>query len=109
MPMPRTSAGVVCTLRLTMETFEPTSALISVDLPAFGAPISATKPQRVSPIRLDAFARQHGGCGRLFGRAFRAADAFGRRELRHIDRDAEFGIMVWASALNFAVVRCRQS
>ena len=28
-------------------TFEPTSALSSVDLPAFGAPISATKPQRV--------------------------------------------------------------
>ena len=47
--MPRMSARVVCTLRETMVTLEPTSALSSVDLPALGAPISATKPQRVSP------------------------------------------------------------
>ena len=33
---------------MTIDTFEPTSALISVDLPAFGAPIRATKPQRVA-------------------------------------------------------------
>ena len=45
---PRTMARVVCTLRETMETLEPTSALVSVDLPAFGAPISAMKPQRRS-------------------------------------------------------------
>ena len=44
--MPRISARVVCTLRETMVTLEPTSALTSVDLPTFGAPISATKPQR---------------------------------------------------------------
>ena len=48
MAMPRTSARVVCTLRLTIDTFEPTSALISVDLPALGAPISATKAQRIA-------------------------------------------------------------
>src|SRR4051812_38208366 len=30
-----------------MATFAPTSALSSVDLPAFGAPISATNPARV--------------------------------------------------------------
>ena len=46
MAMPRTSVRVVCTLGVTIETLVPTSALISVDLPAFGAPISATKPQR---------------------------------------------------------------
>ncbi len=46
--MPRTAVRVVCALRETMETFEPTSALSSVDLPAFGAPMSATKPHRVS-------------------------------------------------------------
>ncbi len=40
--MPRTSARVVCTLRETIDTLAPTSALMSVDLPAFGAPISAT-------------------------------------------------------------------
>ena len=45
--MPRTCERVVCTLRDTMETFAPTSALSSVDLPALGAPMSATKPQRV--------------------------------------------------------------
>ncbi len=45
--MPRTGARVVCTLRDTIDTFEPTRALISVDLPALGMPISAAKPQRV--------------------------------------------------------------
>ena len=46
MTMPRISARVVCTLRETIVTLEPTSALTSVDLPTLGAPISATKPQR---------------------------------------------------------------
>ena len=45
--MPRTMARVVCTLCVTIETFAPTSRLTSVDLPAFGAPISATKPEWV--------------------------------------------------------------
>ena len=92
--MPRISARVVCTLRETIVTLEPTSALTSVDLPTFGAPISATKPQRVAaagdgpspaaqPSRraaLDAFARHHGGGGGLLGGALGAADAFGRRK-----------------------------
>ena len=74
--MPRISARVVCTLCETMVTLEPTSALSSVDLPALGAPISATKPQRVSPagwvsgiklVGCDTDARQHGGGGGLFG------------------------------------------
>ena len=42
------SARVVCTLGVTIEILVPTSALSSVDLPAFGAPISATKPQRAA-------------------------------------------------------------
>ena len=45
--MPRTGTRVVCALWVTIETLAPTSALTSVDLPAFGAPIMATKPQRV--------------------------------------------------------------
>ncbi len=45
MAMPRTRARVVWTLRDTIETLEPTSALSRVDLPAFGAPIRATKPR----------------------------------------------------------------
>ena len=40
--IPRTSERVVCTLRDTIDTLAPTRALMSVDLPAFGAPISAT-------------------------------------------------------------------
>ena len=95
--MPRTSARVVCTLCVTIETLAPTSALTSVDLPALGAPISATKPQRVASacgagsaierVRgLDAFARQHGGGGGLLGRALGAAEAFRRRELGQLAR-----------------------
>ncbi|MCY1301448.1 hypothetical protein D9M70_510610 [compost metagenome] len=53
MKMPRTSARVVCTLCVTMETFVPTSWLTSVDFPAFGAPISATKPERVCPVSVS--------------------------------------------------------
>ena len=47
MAMPITRMRVVCTLGETMLTFEPTSALTSVDLPALGAPTMATKPARV--------------------------------------------------------------
>ena len=35
---------VVCGLSATIATFWPTSAFSSVDLPAFGRPISETKP-----------------------------------------------------------------
>src|ERR1700709_2936697 len=78
--MPRISARVVCTLRETIVTLEPPSALTSVDLPTLGAPISATKPQAVatgaaSPCgstviaaAADAFARDHHGGRNLFGR-----------------------------------------
>src|SRR3954451_2609048 len=51
--MPRTSVRVVCTLRETIDTFEPTRLLSRVDLPAFGAPIRATKPQRVASLGTD--------------------------------------------------------
>ena len=39
----QTRARVVCTLG-AIETFSPTSALTSVDFPALGAPMTATKP-----------------------------------------------------------------
>src|SRR3970282_2750388 len=45
--MPRTGPRVVCGLWVTMETLAPTSGLVRVDLPLFGAPINATKPPRV--------------------------------------------------------------
>jgi hypothetical protein len=48
--IPRIRARVVCTLWVTMETFAPTIRFSSVDFPAFGSPIRATKPARVSVI-----------------------------------------------------------
>src|SRR3984893_16627554 len=110
--MPRISARVVCTLRETMVTLEPTSALTSVDLPTFGAPINATKPQRVvggaaaltSAViaAADAFALDHDGGRDLFGGAFAAADAFGRLKPRQIHGDAELRIVVRPGALDLA-------
>src|SRR5262249_18131103 len=44
--MPRSELRVVCALWVTIATLDPTSALTSVDLPALGAPRTATKPQR---------------------------------------------------------------
>ena len=63
---------VVCTFGVTIETFEPTSALTSVDLPALGAPMTATKPQRegsetISVRWRPVDAGEHGCGGRLFG------------------------------------------
>src|SRR5450755_1828702 len=104
MTMPRISARVVCTLRETMVTLEPTSALTRVDLPTLGAPISATKPQAVAAgtaasgdlsviaAAADAFARDHDGGSDLLGRALAAADAFGRVEPRQVHGDAELRI-----------------
>src|SRR4051812_36235009 len=80
--MPRINARLVCTLRETIVTLEPTRALTSVDLPTLGAPISATKPQRVSgegstviAAATNAFALDHHGGRDLLGRALAATDA----------------------------------
>src|SRR5256884_6238546 len=119
--MPRIRARVVCTLRETMVTLEPTSALTSVDLPTLGAPISATKPQRVSAdvasaedstviaAAADAFAFDHHGGGNLLGGALGAADAFGGRQSRQIDGDAELRVVMRPGALDLAIDRRRQS
>src|ERR1700756_218070 len=118
--MPRISARVVCTLRETIVTLEPTSALTRVDFPTLGAPISATKPQHVSVFALsaptasviaaagDAFALDHHTCRDLLRRALAAADAFGRCEPRQIHRDAELRIVVRAGAFDLPVNRRRQ-
>src|SRR5690606_936130 len=47
--IPRMRCRVVCGRGVTMLTFVPTSALISVDLPTFGRPTTATKPARNAP------------------------------------------------------------
>ena len=44
--MPRTACRVVCGLSLVMTMSLPTSALVSVDLPAFGRPTKQAKPER---------------------------------------------------------------
>ena len=57
--MPTMRLRVVCGLEVTMATFRPTSALMSVDLPALGGPMSATRPQRcVVVIQSPAAARK---------------------------------------------------
>src|SRR6202035_4895645 len=119
--MPRIRARVVCTLRETIVTLEPTSALTSVDLPTLGAPISATKPQRVatggaSPGVLsvivaaaDAFARDHHGRRDLFGGTLAAAEALGRRQPRQVHRDAKLRIVMRPGTLDLAIDRGRQT
>src|SRR6185369_17340823 len=115
--MPRMSARVVCTLCETMVTLEPTNALSNVDLPAFGAPISATKPQRVPVtgasdiqfVHRDTDAPQHGGGGGLFGSTLGGAQALRRRAVGQHHGDAEFRIVMWAGARELAIGRRRQA
>jgi hypothetical protein len=44
--MPRTACLVVCGLLDAIAIFCPTSAFVSVDLPAFGRPTKQAKPER---------------------------------------------------------------
>src|SRR5262249_587597 len=118
MAMPRSKARVVCTLCEAIATLLLPSALINVDLPTLGAPMSAMNPQRLSArpppsaieaIRLHAGADQHGGGGGLLGSPFRAAEALGRREMGQLDGDAKLRIVVGSLALDFPVRRRRQA
>src|SRR5581483_9398161 len=115
--MPRTSERVVCTFGVTMEIFEPTSALASVDLPTFGAPISATKPQRLSagagstiaPRSAHPGLRQHGGGGRLLGDALGSSQSFGQPVVLQLNRNTEFRAMVRTGARELTIDRRRQT
>src|SRR5262249_42903359 len=116
MTMPRIRARVVCTLRETIETFSPTSALISVDSPTLGAPIRATKPQRVAAAAVSSafifaadFACEHGQRRVLLCRALVAADALRGLEARQRHSDAEMRIVMRPGALDLLVDRGRQS
>src|SRR6202007_1456796 len=115
--MPRISARVVCTLRETMLTFSPTSALTSVDLPTLGAPIRATKPQRVAaaiPFASSAFifaadfAGKHRQRGALFRRALAAADALRGLQARQVDGNPELRVVMRPGALDLAINRSGQ-
>ena len=121
--MPRSSVRVVCTLGVTIATLLPTSALISVDLPALGAPISAMKPQRVSAGLLGVHGlliHRHDPSARLRARAWRPRRparprASSGRPLRparvfgNADRDAELRIVVRPGALDLRIGRRRQA
>ena len=43
--MPRTACRVVCGFEDSITIFRPTSALVSVDLPALGRPTKQAKPE----------------------------------------------------------------
>src|SRR5260370_12175281 len=117
--IPRSNVRVVCTLWETIATLAPTTALIRVDLPTLGAPISATNPQRrragapfsgstIEAFRHHALAGQHDGSGSLLGGALGAAGSFRRHAIGKLDGDAELRIVVGARALDLAIGRGRQ-
>src|SRR5579871_6462789 len=102
-----------------MVTLDPTSALSSVDLPAFGAPMSAINPHRVSApaavclaihfFRAHALTRQRRRSRGLLGRALGPPEALDRLTIRKHDGDAELQIMMRAGARDLAIIRCRQA
>jgi hypothetical protein len=82
--------------------------LTKVDFPTLGAPINATKPQRVgdsaiAPLRLDAFTRQHRGGRGLFGSTLGTAHALGWFALRQRHGHAELRIMIRSPAFDLAI------
>src|ERR1700680_2456307 len=88
--MPRRGLRVVCTLWLTMAILLPTSALTKVDLPAFGGPMTAMKPQRrpmtsgsAHGTAPNAPAPQQHGCRRLLRGPL--AGTFTARRLQTLD------------------------
>src|SRR6185312_4876533 len=117
--MPRTGPRVVCALCVTIETLAPTSALASVDLPLFGAPIRATNPQRVassasegSAIRRrlpDPFAQQHGESGRLLGGALVRSLPALRRNAVDLHLGGEARGMIGAFASDLEITGQRQA
>src|SRR2546430_6040301 len=118
--MPRISARVVCTLRETIVTLAPTSAFTSVDLPTLGAPISATKPQRVAagtPSLLTSgfifaanfLALDHRERRAFFRRALVGAGALRRLQPRQGHRDTEHRIVLRPGAIDLAIDRRRQA
>src|SRR6266851_2461643 len=97
--MPRINARVVCTLRETIVTLEPTRALTGAASSGSSSIIAAAA---------DAFARDHHGRRDLFGGTLAAAEALGRRQSRQIHGDAKLRIVMRPGALDFAIDRCRQ-
>src|SRR6185436_1843521 len=74
---PSTRCRVVWGREVTMETFSPTSAFSSVDLPTLGRPTSAAKPARNAAASDMTQRLQRRLCRHLLGAAAAAALAFG--------------------------------
>jgi hypothetical protein len=51
--MPRTARRVVCGFSLVMTILVPTSAFVSVDLPAFGRPTKQQNPDRKTAVTAE--------------------------------------------------------
>src|SRR4051812_34782684 len=97
---------VVCTLCETMASLLPASAFRSVDLPALVGPMMAQNPQRVSSAcTADAFAREKGGRGRLFRRAFGRPRPDRRRARMHLHLDGEVRSVVGTFLGHHAIAR----
>src|SRR6266540_591509 len=62
----------------------------------------------IEAVGFDAGAGQHCGCGGLLGGALRAAKPLSGRQMRELDGDAEFRIMVGTLALDLTIGRSRQ-
>ena len=105
MAMPRMRARVVWTLWVTMETLAPTMRFSSVDLPAFGSPIRATRPQRVGASVMGFLQeREERLGGLLLGGAFRGRAAAGGVTVREAGLDGEDRRVVRAFAVEIGVV-----
>ncbi len=102
---PRMRVRVVCTLWVTIETLAPTIRFSSVDLPAFGSPIRATKPAAGPACCLGHPAASIRAskrlCRRLFGLPFRARPGAFRRAVRQPHLDGEHRLVVRALAALF--------
>src|SRR5215831_4162929 len=103
--MPRTSVRVVCTLGLTIVTLVPTSALTRVDLPTLGAPISATKAQRVAPSAPGPAPP----CGTGSAIARRRLGGLVHRRLDTLAHQERGGRGLLAGTLDLTVMRGRQA
>src|SRR5665648_95918 len=121
---PRTGPRVVCAFWVTIDTLAPTSVLVSVDLPLLGAPIRATKPQRLasscpascsvsdSVIGLrapDALTHQHGERRRLLGLPLVCSLAAFRGHALDLHLGDKARCMVGARARDLQIARQRPS
>src|SRR6187399_3181359 len=107
--MPSTRWRVVCGREVTMESFSPTSAFSSVDLPTLGRPTSAAKPARnVAGSFMHTQPTQGSLCRDLFGTPAARPFALGlERRVRHdAGHEKGLGVRLAADALDGVLRQC---